>query len=116
MQAMRFTAQPFDGGPEVSYYEIPPARLRAAAAFKGDPAYEELDQSTRNYMIGTAFAILSAKGRGLSAALDLPERVTVASCEEFATKYMIAAADSELSTERGEDVEENPTGTPPELS
>lgn len=118
MQATMFTVQPFEGGPETSFYEVPPARMRAAVAFKGDEDYEQLDQASKNYLIGTAFAILSAKARGLSGSLDLPRKLTVKSVEDFATRYFVLADDSEIPHGSGDsdEVEENPTATPQGLS
>lgn len=107
MQARKFTVQPYAGGEEVTFYEVPPCELRATVAFKGDSDYEQLSDIERNYLVGIAFCILSGRRRGYADVLGMPSKLTAASCIEWAGDYAVGIEASDIPT--GE-VEKNPTG------
>lgn len=101
MKATKFIVQSFDGGPEIEFFEVPPARFRAFIALQSDASYGDLPEGYRDFLLGGAYAILSAKKRGLSCALHLPEKVNAKTVSRWMDDYVIGFDDSELPTESG---------------
>ena len=119
MQAGRFTIQAYDGGPEHEFFNRMPYSRRAEIELQGDPEYKKLSKYTKNGILTIGCCILAARKDGLAGEVNLPDELTVASCDAFSEEYAIELSYVEIPKKRGggsEAVEggadENPTVTP----
>ena len=113
MKAGIFTVQSYDGGPEISFFNRQPYVRRAEIELMADKAYQKADDPTKAVARSVGMCILAARKKGLSDALGLPDRLTLASCEDFEERYYIEYGSGEIPT-GFEVVDGNPTDSPEE--
>lgn len=114
MQARQFIVQPYEGGAEVSFFEVPPCEFRAVFAYTGDKEFDDLSEFERNYYSGIAFMLLSARTRGLAQALEIPQKLTVKSVTEWAAKYAFTIVDDTEIPETAEKEQPEQAANPTE--
>lgn len=111
MKAEQFTLQSYEGGPEYRFFNRMPFVLRADIELAGDTEFEALSPVAKASVRAVAMCVLAVRKEGLAKKLGAPGKLTVDSLMAFAENYMIEVkSDAEIPT--GEDVVENPTGTP----
>lgn len=113
MEATKLKVKPFDGGEEREFFAVPPAQFRAYAVLCEDPEFSGISGKYRDYIIGAAFVMLSAKKRGLARALCIPGEITVESVDEWSSRYCVETFDDSIPDEPSGDADaeqlKNPT-------
>lgn len=115
MNADKFKIQAYSGGPEYEFFNRTPFIRRADIELGRDKEFQGMSHRNKSITQSIAMCALAARKEGLGDVLDLPERLTVATCDEFAEEYAITLETAEIPTgeQGGAEVEdENPTGTP----
>lgn len=113
MKAGMFTVQSYDGGPEHSFFNRQPYVRRAEIELMRDKEYQKLDNDSKTVIKSVGMCILSARKAGLSGSLNIPDKLTVETCDEFEEEYCISFGAGDIPN-GFEVVDENPTGTPAE--
>lgn len=99
MEATKLRVKPFDGGKEYEFFEVPPAQFRAYAVLCEDPEFSDISGKYRDYIIGAAFVMLSAKKRGLALELRIPKKITVESVDEWSSGHCVEMFDDAIPDE-----------------
>lgn len=115
MKADKFTIQPYAGGEEREFFNRLPFQRRAEIELQTDPAYRKLGKFEKNMVVSVGMCILAARYEGLAGEFDVPDSLTVESCDEFAIKYAITIGSAEIPHDADAETV-NPTDTQGETS